>query len=280
MMLPITGTVRDAVKLAELDNKWKQKKNSAEKMKKELTPEERQIQRYQEDAEKMRESRQMAALDAKLEAGAGLTPEEIAYLRKNHPLKYKDYLETKEEQKHYKEELEACETKDDVEKLKMTKLGEFAAECKSVANNPNIPEGKKVELLGKILKKIAGVEKVHTEFVKSLRYQSLPTEEEEAEEKQTDTEMENNPSEQPSQKTETENNISAQPSQEIESAEENGISMQSIQKADMPKENERGKESALIEADEQVKEYTGIEMDLNFEKIEAEIKEYIKPYRA
>ena len=268
MMLPITGTIRDAVKLAELDNKWKQKKNSAEKNKKELTPEEKQIQRYKEDAEKMRENRQIASLDAKLEAGAGLTPEEIAYLRKNHPQKYKDYLETKEEQKHYKEELEACETKDDVEKLKMTKLEEFAAECKSVANNPNIPEGKKVELLGKILKKIAGVEKVHTEFVKSLRYQSLPTEQEQAEEKQTDTEMENN--------------VSEQPSQELESAEENGISMQPIQKADVPREDERGKgkESVLLEADEQAKEYTGIEIDLDFEKIETEIKEYIKPYRA
>lgn len=189
-MLPIiTGTIRNTVRLAELDNKWQQKKkNGAQAVKKEMDAETRQILQYKEDLERMREGNQMASLEVKLKSGNALTREEIDYLKKNNPAAYRDYLEIQREKEAYEKRLKNCKTKDDVEKFKVTELGKLAAESESVANNPDIPEEKKLELIGKILGKVMNVQKVYTEFVKSGAYQELPTDEEVAAGKQAENE--------------------------------------------------------------------------------------------
>ena len=184
-MLPIiSGTIRNTVNLAVMDQKWQErKKNFGQKKKEELTPEQRQIRQYQEDLQKMRESSEMAALDAKLKSGAALTPEEIEYLQKKEPEKYREYMEIKAEKEAYKRALKACRTKDDVERLKLNKMGQFAAAAKKIANNPNIPKSQKLAMLQKILKKAMGVAEVHQKFVESEEYRRMPTEQELAEEK-------------------------------------------------------------------------------------------------
>lgn len=184
-MLPIiAGTIKSAVNLAVMDQKWQErKKNLGQKKKEELTPEQRQIKQYQEDLKQMRESSQMAALDAKLKSGAALTPEEIDYLQKKEPEKYREYMEIKAEKEAYKNALKACRTKDDVERLKFNKMGQFAAAAKKIANNPNIPKSQKLAMIEKILRKAMGVAEVHQKFVESEEYRKMPTEQELAEEK-------------------------------------------------------------------------------------------------
>jgi len=190
MMLPIVGSIRNTVKLAEMDSKWQQKKkNGGKALKAEMSPQERQIQQYKEDLEKMREGRQMSDIDAKLKSGGTLTPEEITYLQRNCPEKYKEYVEIKNEREAYKRQMESCKTKEDVEKLKMNKMSSFLAEAKSVMNNPNIPKGKKLGLMEKILRRVMGMEKEYVKFVNSGRYQSLPTQEELAEEEKRKAEQ-------------------------------------------------------------------------------------------
>ena len=50
MMLPIVGSIRNTVKMAEMDNKWQQKKkNGGKALKAEMSPQERQIQQYKEE---------------------------------------------------------------------------------------------------------------------------------------------------------------------------------------------------------------------------------------
>lgn len=183
MILPIAGSIRNTVKLAEMDSKWQQKKkNGGKALKAEMSPQERQIQQYKEDIERMRESKQMSDIDAKLKAGGTLSPEEITYLQRNCPEKYKEYVEIKNEREAYKRQMKSCKTKEDVEKLKMTKVNSFLAEAKSVANNPNIPKGAKVGLMEKILRRVMGLEKEYIKFVNSSQYKNLPTQEEVAEE--------------------------------------------------------------------------------------------------
>ena len=190
MMLPIVGSIRNTVKMAEMDNKWQQKKkNGGKALKAEMSPQERQIQQYKEDIERMREGRQMSDIDAKLKAGGTLTPEEITYLQRNCPEKYKEYVEIKNEREAYKRQMKSCKTKEDVEKLKMNKMSSFLAEAKSVMNNPNIPKGKKLGLMEKILRRVMGIEKEYVKFVNSGRYKNLPTEEELAEEERKKTEQ-------------------------------------------------------------------------------------------
>ncbi|MBR1744197.1 MAG: hypothetical protein IJ733_20520 [Lachnospiraceae bacterium] len=65
-------------------------------------------------------------------------------------------------------------------------MGEFLAQLKEVANNPNIPEGEKLAQIEKIHAKAKLVQKVQNKFVKSSVYAALPTEEEEREKEEWD----------------------------------------------------------------------------------------------
>lgn len=180
-MFTMAGTIKRSVRMAALDQKWQQKKNSFGQDKKklaEMTAEERQLQDFREQAEQMRKSQKHANIDAKLAAGEELTPEEIEYLRQNNPQALKDYEDTQKERESYKRALRNCRTKEDVERLKYTKMGQFMAEAKKISSNACIPKGKKVALLKRILQQATAVEDEHKEFLKTSRYASLPTEEE------------------------------------------------------------------------------------------------------
>lgn len=180
-MFTMAGTIKRSVRMAALDQKWQQKKNSFGQDKKkltEMTAEERQLQDFREQAEQMRKSQKHANIDAKLAAGEELTPEEIEYLRQNNPQALKDYEDTQKERESYKRALRNCRTKEEVERLKYTKMGQFMAEAKKISSNACIPKGKKVALLKRILQQATAVEDEHREFLKTSRYASLPTEEE------------------------------------------------------------------------------------------------------
>lgn len=180
-MFTMAGTIKRSVRMAALDQKWQQKKNSFGQNKKkltEMTAEERQLQDFREQAEQMRKSQKHANIDAKLAAGEELTPEEIEYLRQNNPQALKDYEDTQKERENYKRALRNCRTKEEVERLKYTKMGQFMAEAKKISSNACIPKGKKVALLKRILQQATAVEDEHKEFLKTSRYASLPTEEE------------------------------------------------------------------------------------------------------
>lgn len=187
-MIAITGTIRNTVKLAELDNKWKQKKSKGAKaIEKEMTSEIRIKKQYEEDLKQMRESNQDAGINAKVSNGALLTLDEISYLKKNNPKMYQYYLEIRQEKECYEQELESCETKDEVERLRVIRLGVFAAESKSIANNPQIPKGAKLALMGKILGKTMAIQEAHIEFTESIQYINMPTEKELEEQREAES---------------------------------------------------------------------------------------------
>ncbi len=191
-MFTMAGTIKNSVRMAALDQKWQQKKNSFGLDKKktaEMTAEERQLQDFREQAEQMRKSQKHANIDAKLVAGEELTPEEIEYLRQNNPQALKDYEDTQKERESYKRALRNCRTKEEVERLKYTKMGQFMAEAKKISSNACIPKGKKVALLKRILQQATAVEDEHKEFLKTSRYASLPTEEEEREAEKAEKEQ-------------------------------------------------------------------------------------------
>lgn len=180
-MFTMAGTIKRSVRMAALDQKWQQKKNSFgqdQKKLSEMTAEERQLQDFREQAEQMRKSQKHANIDAKLAAGDKLAPEEIEYLRQNNPQALRDYEETQRERENYKRALRNCKTKEEVERLKYAKMGQFMAEAKKISSNACIPKGKKVALLKRILQQATAVEDEHKEFLKTSRYAGLPTEEE------------------------------------------------------------------------------------------------------
>lgn len=176
-MIYQTGTINNSIKLACLELEWEQKKADGFKaMKKQenLTAEERMIIQYQEDFAKMQENSKMQKISSKISAGMELTDEEIIYLQRKNPQLLNSYNEVKAEKEAYERKIKSCRSKEDVDKLKMYKLGEFASEIKKIANNPNIPKSEKIRLLGKILGEANVVQEVHNDFVESGQYASLP----------------------------------------------------------------------------------------------------------
>lgn len=186
----IAGTVRNTLNLASMDSRWQQKKqeNPIKKNEEELTAEQRELQRFQEQLKEMRENKS-PDIDAKLMSGGKLTQEEIEYLRKNNPQKLKEYEEIQQERASYKKQLKSCKSKEEVERLKMTRMGRYMSQAKSIASDSCIPKSEKYKMMVKLLSEANGVAKEHIKFTQSLKYAQLPEEDKDAKKKgSTETE--------------------------------------------------------------------------------------------
>lgn len=179
----IAGTVRSALTLTSMDSKWQQKKQqNPVKKDEELTADQRELQRFQEQLKEMRENK-LPDINTKLLSGGKLTREEIEYLRKNDPQKLKEYEEIQQERESYKKQLKSCKSKEEVERLKMTRMGQYMSQAKGIASDSVIPKSEKYKLMVKLLAEATGVAKEHIKFTQSLRYAQLPEEDEDAKKK-------------------------------------------------------------------------------------------------
>lgn len=125
-MMPVFGTIKNSVRLFMMDQKWQTKKQEINKGNmKALSAEELQIQHFKEQMQEIRESKKPAQLDAKLSSGAKLTPEEIEYLRRHAPEALKEYEKLQQERENYKKQLRNCKSKEEVDRLKVAKMGEI-----------------------------------------------------------------------------------------------------------------------------------------------------------
>ena len=256
-MLPIiSGTVRSAGKLMQLDNKWQQKKAQGKIFAKELTPEERLLNHFQEQLEDMKKSKTMNDISNKVMSGDTLTLEEIEYIKKNNPQLYKTYMEVRAEREAYKKDLEKCKTKEDVDRLKLNKMSSYLSEAKSITNNPNIPKGQKLALIQKILMKATNVQDVHMKFVESGKYAALPTEQELAEEAKEKAARSESAAEELAPDEEAEEEIK----------EDHTVDGETESVDEMPKQSE---------AETVTEEYSGT----TFEEVKSELLNYIKENR-
>lgn len=182
-MLPaaLTGSLYNMMKTQQLQMKWEKRQKNPNMPK--GNEEDPQIARFKETAADMRKSNVMSSLDGKLKAGMRLSLEEMDYLKLNHPELYRKAVEVEQERANYKRELANCKTKEDVERLNTQRSQRFLSEAKAITGNPNIPQGKKLELLDQISRRMMGVRSEHTTFVSKPEYADLPREAELAEEK-------------------------------------------------------------------------------------------------
>lgn len=192
----LSGTIESTVQLQMLNNKWMQKKESGNVLSKQelnerstWTSEQFMIADFQDQLEHNRETQKRQKIDNKIMSGGSLSPEEISYLEKNDPVALKKYRETKEDKESYKEKLRQCKTKEEVDRVKLQKLGELESSLSSVVNDPTIPKSAKLAKAQEILAKTNNIEAAHLEFVKSADYQCLPTDEEKKEQEAADNEI-------------------------------------------------------------------------------------------
>jgi len=188
----ISGTIHNAGKMLEMVQKWEQKKasgNILKKEEKELTPQERQLQMYQEQLKKTQEGNEYSALYAKIQSGEELSPEEEEKLRARDPKLYMEYKADRMEQEAYERRLKNCKTKEEAERLQVNQLNGKLTELKSIVNNPNISKSEKLKAAQRILGDTNRTVKVYHVFTKSAEFKELPTEEEIQESKRAERKM-------------------------------------------------------------------------------------------
>ncbi|MGN0710590.1 MAG: hypothetical protein ACI4LO_02430, partial [Anaerovoracaceae bacterium] len=170
----------------KLETKWKEKKDSGDYTKK-MEARKAAKQAVESMAEQMREEKQnsdkdMQTITLKLGSGKKLSQKEMEYLSKKNPQLYQKAKQIEAEKEKYKEELKRCKTKEEVQRLKASYVGEALSKVNSIVNNPHIPEGKKLELVMEIHAKVCAVVETEKEFVESGEYAKLQTEAERNEE--------------------------------------------------------------------------------------------------
>lgn len=124
--------------------------------------------------------KKLSAIQQKLYNGGKLTPEEREYLKAKNPQAYNELVQEEQEQKAYEQELRRCQTKEEVERVKMTRIGQSLSTVNEVKNNPNIPKEKKLALIAREKRRTDAVNESTQKFIESGEYAKLPTEAEKA----------------------------------------------------------------------------------------------------
>lgn len=186
MDFSMIGSIRNYTKTLELQTKWNQKKASGDVTSHETS--ERDM--FQRQVNEDRDREKLRKIMAKLDAGAKLSEDERKLLKEEEPEAYQELEEREQEQKAFERSLKQCRTKEDVQRLKLSKLGSSMAKLKEVEHNPNISLEKKLKIFVNEKNKLDKFEESTREFVKSGEYDKLPDEAEVAKAKQEERETE------------------------------------------------------------------------------------------
>lgn len=175
----ITGTLYEAGKMMVMQNKWEQKKSTGninKKEQKELTPQERELQRYREQLEETRKGNEYSALYSKIQSGQKLSPAEEDKLKAQDMKAYLDYKADQAEQEAFEEKLKHCKTKDEAQRLKTTKMQSNLSKIKNVENDPYISDSEKLRIAREVQGDTIASAKIFDKFTQSEEYEKMPTE--------------------------------------------------------------------------------------------------------
>ena len=131
------------------------------------------------EAESGKDSR-LSDIRNKINAGSRLSPDEMEYLRQKDPKTYNDLKQEKLEQEAFEKRLRRCTTKEEVERLKMSRIHQSLATVSAVKNNPAIPKGEKLGIIQREARRMKRMEESVEKFVRSGEFSKLPTEAEAA----------------------------------------------------------------------------------------------------
>lgn len=143
------------------------------------TAEASQVQ-AQVDAQRENGDEKLREIHQKLEAGGKLTRAEREYLQTKDPQTYQELVAEEQEQKAYEQALRRCTTKEEVERLRMGRIGASLARVQSVEHNSAIPLSKKLEIAMGEKRRVDAVAESTKRFVESGEYAKLPTQAEES----------------------------------------------------------------------------------------------------
>ncbi|MCM1228192.1 MAG: hypothetical protein NC320_12385 [Clostridium sp.] len=175
------NSLNSYIKNMGLNQKWQMKKktnNFANDDKlNELQRKNEQFKKsYMEQKENENKDETLNSIRNKVNSGVKLTPDEMKYLQVKDPDMYQKLKNLENEKKQYERELKQCKTKEEVEKLKFSKVSASLSAINAVKDNPNIPESFKLGVAMQEQKRLNELDKITAKFVKSGEYDKLPTE--------------------------------------------------------------------------------------------------------
>lgn len=118
-------------------------------------------------------------LRAKVGTGAKLTQAERRYLQSEDPITYTKLLASEAELKRYEAELKRCKTKEEVQRLRLSKVTASMSTISNIKNNTAMSSEQKASLIGQEGARVAGIIAASDKFISTAEYKSLPTEAEE-----------------------------------------------------------------------------------------------------
>jgi hypothetical protein len=112
-------------------------------------------------------------IQQKVYSGKPLTYNEKSYLRQKDPVTYGKVQAMEQEQRRYERALRRCQTKEEVQRLKMAQMSDSLAELKASEDDPG--------MVSLISAKVSALERITQRFIRRSSYQALPTDAEKAE---------------------------------------------------------------------------------------------------
>ena len=176
MNLLMIGSANQYAKNEALKTQWNLKKQSGD-----FTSHKKSLSDYvnmtkassvlpQTDAD----DKKMSSIMTKAEAGRKLSHDEWEYLRAKNPVMYEKLKAIEREQKAYEKQLKHCKTRDEARRLHMSKLGEVLSAAKNGDESA--------------LMRLNRLTRTMTDFAKSETYHKMPTEADEAIEREQERE--------------------------------------------------------------------------------------------
>lgn len=220
MNLMMVGSLNTYTQNMKMQMKWERKKASGDYSSDGTKSIEEWLQKQAEGTGSLmdEDSKQtLARIELKMNAGKSLTSAEMEYLRKNDPETYKKAKSIEMERKAYEQRLKSCKTKEEVQRVKASQMAASLDRVNEVKNNPNIPGGKKLELIKQELRLTNASADTMKKFTESGEYVKLPTEAEqkkaekdlkEAKEAEQKKEKPDAPEKSPAEKSPVETDVS------------------------------------------------------------------------
>ena len=150
MSIMMVTSINSYTKSMEMKMKWQKKQTSGDYAADGKTSiDDSTRSRLEEIRESQSDgSKQMAAqIDLKMMSGKRLTAQEMEYLKEHDPETYKKAKAVEMEREAYERELKSCKTKEEVQRVKAAHAAAALDRVNDIKNNPNIPSGKKLELI-------------------------------------------------------------------------------------------------------------------------------------
>ena len=118
----------------------------------------------------------LQAIQMKVYNGKTLTQKEKEYLKEHAPETYEKARSLEREKRAYEQALRRCRTREEVERLRLSRLGTALSTIQSVEHNPNISTADKLDICLTEQGRTAALQRAIRRFVERGDYDRLPEE--------------------------------------------------------------------------------------------------------